>query len=415
MSIGIKKTYYPSSMSDKEVSQELLARSKKVIAQGGFTNSKRDECFPENMRHVFSHSQQPYLFLGKEMYLDFVAGLGVYSYEIPQQQSLNLTFDHEYAEATASRMTAIEVHIAEMLQSMFPQFEKLRFLKTGSEACNAALRIARAHTGKSLVLSEGYHGWGDDFISLTEPGSGVPKREWMGKLTDPSDVTANCAAVIVEPVILDMSQERIDWIRRLREVCTRLNVVLIFDECVTGFRVPDLCIANYSGINPDILILGKAVGGGMPLSVIGGKAEIMDNPNYFVSSTFAAEAYSLFRCFKLLEAAMKNLKLDQLWAWGERFQKEFNTEFKEKHGIWLEGYGTRTAIQGDPYKIALFQQEAFKARMHFGPSVFLTEWHLELMDDILLRLKDVSTKMMSEKLIGEMPIKPFAQKVREQR
>ena len=100
------------------------------------------------------------------------------------------------------------------------------------------------------------------------------------------------AAYIVEPIITDFSKERIDEIKTLRARADQFGFLLIFDETITGYRFPSGSFANFTGIRPDISIIRKAVAGGLPLSVVGGKEAIM-NSDYFVSSTWGGDRLAI--------------------------------------------------------------------------------------------------------------------------
>lgn len=333
-------------------------RAAKVIAQECCTYSKRYDQFIEGVSPThFKYIKNAIAMYGEnnKSYMDFAGALGSVSY-IAGMNNASIPF-------------VDEIVLAEMLQKRIPCLERMKFLKTGSEACLAACRIARAHTGKSIIIGSGYHGWGDMFISAESPGAGCidgmyiklnsldSVLSFMKKLTSNHD---NFAAVIIEPVELDINvKEKIEEIAFL---CKKNNILLIFDEIITGFRFLDYCVANHFGIQPDIICLGKTLGNGHPLSVVGGKQEIMNNPNYFVSSTFAGEYNTIQKSTQyLLSISRKDIRW--LWGIGKRFIKDFNIIDKD---IQLVGYPTRAIWKGDDKKIWLFWQEMLK-----GPCAYL--------------------------------------------
>lgn len=264
-----------------------------------------------------------------------------------------------------------------------------------------------------MVLSEGYHGHSPEFVSLTPPANGIPPHECIELLKTPLDETqiATAAAVIIEPVITDFSLERVQWLQQLREICTKHDTVLIWDETITAMRFPGLSVANHTGIHPDLSVFGKALANGLPISVVGGKKEIMDS-DYFISSTFAGDALAMraaIETLKLAKSAVANM-----WDYGERFQNEFN--LIAPGYIRIEGYPTRGIFKAkDDLTKALFFQESCKAGILFGSTFFWCEPHAEEMNLVLSLVKTILKRMQNGEVVleGEMPVTPFAQKQRD--
>lgn len=321
--------------------------------------------------------------------------------------------------ASHSLATPLEVEVAELLKGCFPFADVWRFVKSGSDACSAAVKIARAATGRKRVASVGYHGHDDTFVSLTPPALGAPASSGLEvELFDERsmNVGSDLAAVIIEPVITDWSDDRRKWLHRLREECTRQGVLLISDEVITGFRWPKLGVSNAWGVTPDIICLGKALANGMPLAAVGvtSKVKLKTPPEVFISSTYAGETLSLAAARKTLELLMsKKFDVDLLWKKGQAFLDWFNALYPEKIGI--AGYPTRGAFTGDPLTIALFQQEACLAGMLFGPSWFLSFPAAEEIENCKGAIRAIIDRIArgEVELKGEMPKKPFAAKARE--
>ncbi len=196
--------------------------------------------------------------------------------------------------------TEAELRMAELLVRLMPGMEKLRLVSSGTEATMSAIRLARGYTGRDKIVKfEGcYHGHADGL--LVKAGSGALTFGQPSSAGIPRDVAAHTlvldyndvaqvervfaeqgdeiACVIVEPVAGNMNLVRPapGFLQALRENCTRHGAVLIFDEVMTGFRVGPRGAQGLYDIQPDLTTLGKVVGGGMPLGVFGGRAEIMD-------------------------------------------------------------------------------------------------------------------------------------------
>jgi glutamate-1-semialdehyde 2,1-aminomutase len=190
--------------------------------------------------------------------------------------------------------------MAELLCRLLPSLDKVRLVSSGTEATMSAIRLARGHTGRDLLVKfEGcYHGHSDSL--LVKAGSGLLTFGNPSSGGVPADVAKNTlaldyndsegverafaqygehiAAVIVEPVAGNMNliAPRPEFLQSLRAQCTRYGSVLIFDEVMTGFRVGLTCAQGLYGIHPDLTTLGKVIGGGMPLAAFGGRREIME-------------------------------------------------------------------------------------------------------------------------------------------
>ena len=206
--------------------------------------------------------------------------------------------------ASFGASTAAEADLAELVQQCFPSIEKLRFVSSGTEACMSAIRLARGFTGRPFVIKfEGcYHGHADALLvkagsgvaTFGIPGSaGVPNETVMHTLALPyNDLAAVeavfeahpelIACVILEPVVGNAGTiaPAPGYLKGLREITRKHGALLIFDEVVTGFRLAaggaQEFYADEIGGLPDLTTLGKIVGGGLPVGVFGGRAEIMD-------------------------------------------------------------------------------------------------------------------------------------------
>jgi glutamate-1-semialdehyde 2,1-aminomutase len=196
--------------------------------------------------------------------------------------------------------TALETQMAELITESMPSIEKLRMVSSGTEATLSAIRLARGVTGRDKIIKfEGcYHGSSDSLLvkagssalTLGVPSSpGVPKA--LAELTVTLEynnadhvreafraIGRDIAGVIVEPVAGNMNcvPPVPGFLETLREECTRLGSLLIFDEVMTGFRVARGGAQGLFGITPDLTTLGKVIGGGMPVAAFGGRADIMD-------------------------------------------------------------------------------------------------------------------------------------------
>jgi len=386
-----------------------------AIHNGALTNSKRPSCFVQGIypTHV-TRGEDCFLYdVDGKRYIDFIAALGtnLVGYSNPQ---LNEAIVKQLQKGTVySLSSTLEVEAAEKLKELFPFVGKVRFLKTGTDAASASLRIAMAHTGRSKVLSHGYHGWSDAFVSLTPPGVGVPPQPNMLTLSSLDQIDETVACVIVEPVITELTSDRTQYLAALKEKCKLNGALLIFDEIITGFRFPNYSYSAFSGVHPDIILLGKCIGGGLPLSVVATKPGIGEGKDWFISSTFAGDTIALAGMMKLIELLKNKFSLQTLWEFGARFQQEFNAIAPEI--IKIDGYPTRGVFVASQLNKGLFFQEACRAGMIFGPSFFYNFSHIKMNEIVLSSCTDIITRIKNKQvtLEGELPKAPFAQQVRE--
>ena len=195
--------------------------------------------------------------------------------------------------------TELELEMAELLTRALPSIEQVRLVSSGTEAVMSALRLARGFTGRSLLVKfEGcYHGHSDFLLVKAGSGAltfghptsaGVPPELAAQTLVlpynDPAAVVdvfarhpGQIAGIVLEPIAGNMNFVRpsMEFLRTLREQCTKHGALLVFDEVMTGFRVGAGCAQGLFGITPDLTTLGKVIGGGMPVGAFGGRRDVM--------------------------------------------------------------------------------------------------------------------------------------------
>jgi len=212
------------------------------------------------------------------------------------------------AEGNVSALSSWrEVELAERLCTIIPCAERVQFLKTGAEATAAAVRIARASTGRAHVVGCGYFGWHD----WSSDATGVPQgtRHLFARVPfdDMSALDAaveaagsDLAAIVLEPIVEREPSEM--WLLRARELCDARGAVLIFDEVKTGFRVAPGGWQEVSGVTPDLASFGKAMANGYPLAAVVGREPVMAAAHdTWISSTLASESTSLAAALAVLD------------------------------------------------------------------------------------------------------------------
>jgi len=302
----------------------------------------------------------------------------------------------------------LEVELAERLTSLIPCAEMVRFAKNGSDVTAAAVRLARAHTGRELVATCGYHGWQDWYIAGTTRDLGVPKalREYLlpFRYNDLDSLEAHfrrypdrIACVIMEPVGVEPPTD--GYLEAVKELAHRHGAVLIFDEILTGFRFAMGGAQQHFGVTPDLACFGKAVANGLPLSVLVGRRDIMRLcEEAFISMTFGGETLSLAAALVTLRELERRDVIPGLWDKGRRLQEEYN-RLAESSGVPTRMVGLPPRMVqrfealsgGSPLALqSLFLQETARRGVLFGNGQFLCDAHSDADIERTLRVCEES-------------------------
>jgi len=236
--------------------------------------------------------------------------------------------------------------LAKKIRELVPSSEMSIFLKTGSDATTASIRIARAHTEKLKVMRCGYHGWHDWCVEMK---GGIPSKFYedvfefqYNRLDQLEQLMAkhgdNTAAIIMTPFGHPNHQEmqipQPGFLEGVKELAHKYGAVLIYDEIRTGFRVSLGGAQKYYGVTPDLSVLGKAIANGYPISVVTGKKEIMmeAESKLFISSTFFPNSEAFIAALKTIEILERENVLDDIWEKGESFMKQVQ-ELIDKYDV----------------------------------------------------------------------------------
>jgi glutamate-1-semialdehyde 2,1-aminomutase len=237
-------------------------------------------------------------------YIDFNAAIGPVSlgYAYP---AVDDAIRKQLADGiTFSLMHPLEVELSELVQKVIPNAEAVKIAKTGADVCSAAIRVARAFTGRDKVFCCGYHGWHDWYIGITSRNAGVPEAiqdlTYTFEYNDIESIKAaldeTVAALILEPFIFQ--EPAPGFLQELAEVCKENGTLLIFDEMWTGFRIAVGGAQEYFNVKPDLAVYSKACANGMPIALLTGRADVMElfNSQVFSYTTFGGESLSLAAC-----------------------------------------------------------------------------------------------------------------------
>ena len=230
--------------------------------------------------------------------------------------------------------TLLEIEMAELIKSMAPNVDLIRMVSSGTEACMSAVRLARGYTGKNKIIKfEGcYHGHADCFLVKAGSGvatfniqtvPGVTAGVSMDTLTAPyNNIDAvkklveenknEIAAIIIEPVVGNMGciLPQKNYLEGLRKICNEENIVFIFDEVMTGFRLALGGAQEKLNIDADLVTYGKVIGGGLPVGAFGGKQEIMQHisplGNVYQAGTLSGNPIAMISGYTMLKELKNN-------------------------------------------------------------------------------------------------------------
>jgi glutamate-1-semialdehyde 2,1-aminomutase/spore coat polysaccharide biosynthesis protein SpsF len=373
------------------VSMSSLARAEKVIPLGAQTFSKCRTQFPVGHAPLFlTHGDggRAWDVDGNE-YVDLVCGLlpVVLGYRDPDvDRAIREQLDRGIS---FSLPTSLEAELAERLVEIIPCAEAVRFGKNGTDATTAAVRLARAKTGRDRVAVCGYHGWQDWYVGVTSRNKGVPAS--VSDLTHVfpyNDIPAldallrrhqdEFALVMLEPA--NVFEPDPGYLDELRDLVHRHGSLLAFDEIITGFRFALGGAQELFGATPDLATFGKAMANGMPLSAIVGRADVMrEMEEIFFSATFGGEALSLAAAIAAIDKMRREPVIETLWRNGAALA-EGATQRIAGHGlsdvISLSGKAPWMLLQFGDHPMA--RKEAIRTlflRAMFDRGVLITASH----------------------------------------
>lgn len=299
------KPLYPNSLHQLEIAEKL-------IPLGAQTVSKSRLTFNPGTMPLYATSADGCRITDVDgnIYVDLVAGLAAVNLGYNDTSINSAVVDQLSRGVTISLAHPIEEEVASLIVDLVPSAEMVRFGKNGSDATSAAIRVARAYTGRDDVIVCGYHGWHDWYIgTLPTRSLGVPAQ--FSELAHPvlyNDLEAleeklkhrPMAAVILEP--MGGTWPHPGYLEGVRDLCTRYGALLIFDEMVTGFRFANGGAQEYFGVTPDLSTFGKGMANGFPLSAVVGRKKYMQVlEEVFFSGTFGGELLSLTAAKVVLE------------------------------------------------------------------------------------------------------------------
>lgn len=391
--------------------QELYKKAKSLIPGGTMLLSKRPEMFlPDQWPSYFSRAKgcKVWDLDGKELIDMSIMGIGTNTLGYGNDEVDAAVIETVKNGNMSTLNCPEEVYLAEKLIELNPWADMVRLARSGGEANAIAIRIARAASGRDKVAICGYHGWhdwylsanhnaGDDLSSHLLPGlspNGVPKNlkdtvlpfhynnyEELEALVENNDV-----GVIKMEVVRNFGPED-NFLQKVRDLATAKNIVLIFDECTSGFRETFGGIYQKFGIEPDMAMYGKTIGNGYALTAVVGKKSVMEAAqSTFISSTFWTERIGPTAALATLKVMGKTKSWEYITAIGndmrngwEKLANSHNLEINISGIPALSTYGFKSP-NALAYKTLIAQEmlkKGFLASTNFYASTAHNQSYLE--------------------------------------
>lgn len=405
---------------DKSTAQ--LSRAELSIPLGSQTFSKSKTQYPVGISPLYAaKSKGAYLWdIDGNKYIDLVNSLAAVTLGYGDKGLEKSIVKQLKLGVSLSLPTKIESEVAELIIELVPSAEMVRFSKNGSDATSAAIRLARAFTGRDQIVACGYHGWHDWYIGTTSRNKGIPIA--VSALTHNfqyNDIESlksalnlnegKVAAVIIEP--MNDTYPQPGFLEEVQVLAKKAGAVLIFDEVITGFRFSEGGAQKLFNVTPDLATFGKGIANGFPLSAVVGRREIMKEMEHvFISGTFGGELLSLAAARYVLKKHQKNEICGDLVNKGNvlsEFTNELIDSFGLSNVVSLSGHPTWKFLKWNglgEYSAAeiktFFMQEVFQEGVLVLNSHNISQAHDK---KIIIKIIDAYSKVFGkiEKAISQ--------------
>jgi len=416
-------------------SEKLLDRALKSIPLASQTFSKSLTQYSRGVSPFFIEKGKGAIVhdVDGNKYIDFVNSLAAITIGYCDKDIDKAVMNQMKNGVIFSLPHTLEMEVAEQLISIIPCAEKVRFAKNGSDATSAAIRIARAYTGKDHVAVCGYHGWKDWYIGSTSRDLGVPEK--VKNLTHKfkyNDIKSlekifhevELSCVILEPMNIEYPKD--GFLEKVKDLAHKNNALLIFDEVITGFRFSLGGAQELFGVIPDIAAFGKGMANGYPLSAVVGSNKVMQKvEDIFFSGTFGGETLSLAAANAVIKKYKKDDVIKKLYEVGS-YLKEGLDKIIFNKGLedifWVSGHPAWSFLhikEQDLYNSfeikTLFSQEMLKRGVLTLGSHNISFSHTKEDIDKLLKIyneilpmvkKHIKNQTLLENIKGEI-LKPL--------
>ena len=346
----------PAESQDLSQSRDLQSKAHRLIPGGAHTYSKGDDQFPERAPAFIVRGKGCHVWdvEGSE-YIEYGMGLRAVTLGHAYQPVVDAAYRQMLLGGNFTRPAKIEVDLAASLLEIIDSADMVKFAKNGSDVTTAAVKLARAFTGRDLVAicaDQPFFSTDDWFIGTTETNAGIPQAitemtlkfhyndlESLRGVFDRHPGRIACVVMEAEAA----TPPAPGYLRRVKELCEERGALLIFDEMITGFRWHLRGAQTFHGVIPHLSTFGKAMGNGFAISALVGKREIMrlggldhDQPRVFLlSTTHGAETHALAASLETLRIYREQAVVEFLWRQGERLSAGVNRSITENR---LEGF-----------------------------------------------------------------------------
>jgi len=378
----VKKLENSQGLNRYAKSGEQLKRAEQTIPLGSQTFSKSRTQYPVGISPLYAARAK-----GAEIwdidgnkYIDLVSSLASITLGYSDSEVNRAVKKQLRLGVSLSLPARLEAEVSELIVEMVPSAEMVRFGKNGSDATSAAIRLARAFTGRDHIIVCGYHGWQDWYIGSTTRNKGVP--ESVSSLTHKFEynnieslrvvldsLEGKVAAVIMEP--MNVAYPAPGFLEGVLAHTRQAGALLVFDETITGFRYAKGGAQELFGITPDLSTFGKGMANGFPLSAVVGRREVMmEMEEIFFSGTFGGELLSLAAAKTVLQRQLREDVCEKLRANGQDLSDQTERAIAENgladilkfsgHPSWRFLNWTATENYSVDEIKTFFMQEIFK-------------------------------------------------------
>jgi len=336
--------------------QALQRKAHRLIPGGAHTCSKGDDQFPEHTPIFIARGQGCHVWdVDGNEFIEYGMGLRAVTLGHAFQPVVDAAYRQMLLGANFTRPAKIEVDLAEALLEVVDGADMVKFAKNGSDVTTAAVKLARAYTGRDLVaicVDQPFFSIDDWFIGTTELNAGIPQAitdltlkfpyNDIESLRELFDRHPGCIACVILEAEASVAPRQ-GFLNEVKELCEQQGAVLIFDEMITGFRWHLGGAQKFYNVIPHLATFGKAMGNGFALSALVGKRDIMrlggldhDQPRVFLlSTTHGAETHALAASLETIKIYRERNVVEFLWKQGERLTALVNRSIAENH---LEGF-----------------------------------------------------------------------------
>jgi glutamate-1-semialdehyde 2,1-aminomutase len=369
-------------------SRALQSKAHRLIPGGAHTYAKGDDQYPEQAPGFIVRGKGCHVWdLDGNEYIEYGMGLRAVSLGHAFDPVVQAAYKQMLLGTNFGRPAKIEVDLAEVMLGILDGADMAKFAKNGSDVTTAALKLARAYTGRDLVAICGDHPFfsvDDWFIGTTELNAGIP--EAISRMTmkfrynDLADLRQlfdqypnQIACVFLEPETVVPPAP--NYLAQVKQLCEERGAVLVFDETITGFRWHLAGAQRFHGVVPHLSTFGKAMGNGFAIAALVGKREIMrlggldhDQPRVFLlSTTHGAETHALAASLEVIRIYRERHVVEFLWKQGERLRTLLNRSITENH---LEDF---FELAGRPCNLIFLTRDQNRQRSQLFRTLFMQE------------------------------------------